>query len=157
MIAMAYSQLFNLLCERADDVYGMAGCRSMCAASLDEAANIGQIPRLEKLVATIRSREVSACHRPAGAESQLKAIYKDNADTIDRELVMPRYSSERQGADHLKGAGGNPLGKETIDTLQYRLRASGYVAASHGLSITRRLGKDVPYLFVKSSVALNLS
>ena len=80
LIAMAYSQLFNLLCEKADDVYGgRLPVHVRCL--IDEAANIGQIPRLEKLVATIRSREVSAC-LVLQAQSQLKAIYKDNADTI---------------------------------------------------------------------------
>ena len=75
-----YTQLFNLLCEKADDVYGgRLPVHVRCL--IDEAANIGQIPRLEKLVATIRSREISAC-LVLQAQSQLKAIYKDNADTI---------------------------------------------------------------------------
>ena len=77
---MCYTQLFNLLCEKADDVYGgRLPVHVRCL--IDEAANIGQIPRLEKLVATIRSREISAC-LVLQAQSQLKAIYKDNADTI---------------------------------------------------------------------------
>ena len=78
LISMCYTQLFNLLCEKADDVYGT---RDLVALSHDECANIGQIPKLEKLVATIRSREISAC-LVLQAQSQLKAIYKDNADTI---------------------------------------------------------------------------
>ena len=77
---MCYTQLFNLLCEKADDVYGgRLPVHVRCL--IDECANIGQIPKLEKLVATIRSREISAC-LVLQAQSQLKAIYKDNADTI---------------------------------------------------------------------------
>ena len=80
LISMIYTQLFNLLCEKADNVYGgRLPVHVMCL--IDEAANIGQIPNLEKLVATIRSREISAC-LVLQARSQLKAIYKDNADTI---------------------------------------------------------------------------
>ena len=80
LIAMIYTQMFNLLCEKADDVYGgRLPVHVRCL--IDEAANIGQIPNLEKLVATIRSREISAC-LVLQAQSQLKAIYKDNADTI---------------------------------------------------------------------------
>ena len=80
LISMIYTQLFNLLCEKADDVYGgRLPVHVRCL--VDEAANIGQIPNLEKLVATIRSREISAC-LVLQAQSQLKAIYKDNADTI---------------------------------------------------------------------------
>ena len=77
---MVYTQLFNLLCEKADDVYGgRLPVHVRCL--IDECANIGQIPNLEKLVATIRSREISAC-LVLQAQSQLKALYKDNADTI---------------------------------------------------------------------------
>ena len=80
LISMIYTQMFNLLCEKADDVYGgRLPVHVRCL--IDEAANIGQIPNLEKLVATIRSREISAC-LVSQAKSQLKAIYKDNADTI---------------------------------------------------------------------------
>ena len=80
LISMIYTQLFNLLCEKADDVYGgRLPVHVRCL--IDECANIGQIPNLEKLVATIRSREISAC-LVLQAQSQLKAIYKDNADTI---------------------------------------------------------------------------
>ena len=105
LIAMAYSQLFNLLCEKADDVYGgRLPVHVRCL--IDEAANIGQIPRLEKLVATIRSREVSAC-LVLQAQSQLKAIYKDNADTIIGNMDATVFFG-RQGADHPKGAGGIP-------------------------------------------------
>ena len=80
IVAMMYTQLFNLLCDKADDVYGgRLPVHVRCL--LDEVANIGQIPKLEKLIATIRSREISAC-LILQAQSQLKAIYKDNADTI---------------------------------------------------------------------------
>ena len=80
IVAMMYTQLFNLLCDKADDFYGgRLPVHVRCL--LDEVANIGQIPKLEKLIATIRSREISAC-LILQAQSQLKAIYKDNADTI---------------------------------------------------------------------------
>ena len=80
MISLIYTQLFNLLCEKADDVYGgRLPVHVRCL--IDECANIGQIPNLEKLMATIRSREISAC-LVLQAKSQLKAVYKDNADTI---------------------------------------------------------------------------
>ena len=80
LISMIYTQLFNLLCEKADDVYnGRLPVHVRCL--IDECANIGQIPNLEKLIATIRSREISAC-LVLQAKSQLKAIYKDNADII---------------------------------------------------------------------------
>ena len=80
LVSMAYTQLFNLLCERADDKFGgRLPVHVRCL--IDEAANIGQIPNLEKLMATIRSREISAC-LVLQAQSQLKALYKDNMDTI---------------------------------------------------------------------------
>ena len=80
LISLIYSILFNRLCERADDIYGgRLPIHVRCL--IDEAANIGQIPNLERLMATIRSREISAC-LVLQAQSQLKAIYKDNADTI---------------------------------------------------------------------------
>lgn len=112
LISMVYTQLFNLLCEKADDVYGgRLPVHVRCL--IDEAANIGQIPNLEKLVATIRSREVSAC-LVLQARSQLKAIYKDNADTIignmDSQIFLG--GSEPTTLKELNAA----LGKETIDT-----------------------------------------
>ncbi len=111
LISMIYTQLFNLLCEKADDVYGgRLPVHVRCL--IDEAANIGQIPNLEKLVATIRSREISAC-LVLQTKSQLKAIYKDNADTItgnmDSQLFMG--GSEPGTLKDLSEA----LGKETID------------------------------------------
>ncbi len=91
IVAMMYTQLFNLLCDKADDVYGgRLPVHVRCL--LDEVANIGQIPKLEKLIATIRSREISAC-LILQAQSQLKAIYKDNADTITGNCVRPEAAS----------------------------------------------------------------
>ena len=91
LISMCYTQLFNLLCEKADDEYGgRLPVHVRCL--IDEAANIGQIPRLERLMATIRSREISAC-LILQAQSQLKALYKDNADTIIGNCVRPEAAS----------------------------------------------------------------
>ncbi len=112
LISMIYTQLFNLLCEKADDVYGgRLPVHVRCL--IDEAANIGQIPNLEKLVATIRSREISAC-LVLQARSQLKAIYKDNADTIIGNMDSQVFlgGSEPTTLKELAEA----LGKETIDT-----------------------------------------
>lgn len=111
LISMIYIQMFNLLCEKADDVYGgRLPVHVRCL--IDEAANIGQIPNLEKLIATIRSREISAC-LVLQAKSQLKAIYKDNADTIigncDSQIFLG--GSEPTTLKELSEA----LGKETID------------------------------------------
>ena len=150
LISMIYTQLFNLLCEKADDVYGgRLPVHVRCL--IDEAANIGQIPNLEKLVATIRSREISAC-LVLQARSQLKAIYKDNADTIignmDSQIFLG--GSEPTTLKELNQA----LGKETIDT--FNTGESRGRETSHSLNY-QKLGKDMPYLFVKSSVALNLS
>lgn len=112
LISMIYTQLFNLRCEKADDVYGgRLPVHVRCL--IDEAANIGQIPNLEKLVATIRSREISAC-LVLQARSQLKAIYKDNADTIIGNMDSQVFlgGSEPTTLKELSEA----LGKETIDT-----------------------------------------
>lgn len=112
LFSMIYTQLFNLLCEKADDVYGgRLPVHVRCL--IDEAANIGQIPNLEKLVATIRSREISAC-LVLQARSQLKAIYKDNADTIIGNMDSQVFlgGSEPTTLKELSEA----LGKETIDT-----------------------------------------
>ena len=111
LISMIYTQLFNLLCEKADDVYGgRLPVHVRCL--IDECANIGQIPSLEKLVATIRSREISAC-LVLQAQSQLKAIYKDNADTIIGNMDSRIFlgGSEPTTLKELNQA----LGKETID------------------------------------------
>ena len=150
LISMIYSQLFNLLCEKADDVYhGRLPVHVRCL--IDECANIGQIPNLEKLMATIRSREISAC-LVLQAQSQLKAIYKDNADTIigncDSRVFLG--GSEPTTLKELSAA----LGKETIDS--YNTGISKGSQESHSQNF-QKLGHDMPYLFVKSSVALNLS
>ena len=111
LISMVYTQLFNLLCDKADDVYGgKLPIHVRCL--IDECANIGQIPQLEKLVATIRSREISAC-LVLQARSQLKAIYKDNADTIAGNMDSQIFlgGSEPTTLKDLS----EMLGKETID------------------------------------------
>ena len=112
LISMVYTQLFNLLCEKADDVYG--GCLPVHVRCLiDECANIGQIPNLEKLMATIRSREISAC-LVLQTQSQLKALYKDSADTIcgNCDSVIFLGGKEKTTLKELSEA----LGRETIDT-----------------------------------------
>ena len=150
LISMVYTQLFNLLCDKADDVYGgKLPIHVRCL--IDECANIGQIPNLEKLVATIRSREISAC-LVLQARSQLKAIYKDNADTIvgnmDSQIFLG--GSEPTTLKDLS----EMLGKETIDS--FNTSDTRGNSPSYGTSF-QKLGHDMPYLFVKSSVALNLS
>ena len=136
LISMIYSQLFNLLCEKAGDVYGgRLPVHVRCL--IDEAANIGQIPQLEKLVATIRSREISAC-LILQAQSQLKALYKDNADTIignmDSRLFLG--GSEPTTLKELSTA----LGKETIDT--FNTGESRGRETSHSLNY-QKLGKEL--------------
>ena len=111
LISMIYSQLFNLLCEKADDVYGgRLPVHVRCL--IDECANIGQIPNLEKLMATIRSREISAC-LVLQAQSQLKALYKDNADTIIGNCDTMLFLGGKESST-LKEIS-ETLGKETID------------------------------------------
>ena len=136
LISMCYTQLFNLLCEKTDDVYGgRLPVHVRCL--IDECANIGQIPKLEKLIATIRSREISAC-LVLQAQSQLKSIYKDNADTIigncDSRLFLG--GSEPTTLKELSTA----LGKETIDIANTSENRGKEV--SHGLSY-QKLGKDL--------------
>ena len=150
LISMVYTQLFNLLCEKADDFYGgRLPVHVRCL--IDEAANIGQIPNLEKLVATIRSREISAC-LILQTQSQLKAIYKDHADTIIGNMDSKIFlgGTEPSTLKDLSQA----LGKETID--MFNSGQSRGREVSHSLNY-QKLGKDMPYLFVKSSVTLNLS
>ena len=136
LISMVYTQLFNLLCEKADDVYGgRLPVHVRCL--IDEAANIGQIPNLEKLMATIRSREISAC-LVLQAQSQLKALYKDNADTIigncDSRLFLG--GSEPSTLKELSQS----LGKETIDT--YNTGESRGRETSHSLNY-QKLGREL--------------
>ncbi len=136
LISMAYTQLFNLLCEKADDVYGgRLPVHVRCL--IDEAANIGQIPNLEKLMATIRSREISAC-LVLQAQSQLKALYKDSADTIigncDSRIFLG--GSEPTTLKELSAA----LGKETIDT--FNTGESRGRETSHSLNY-QKLGKEL--------------
>ena len=136
LISMIYTQLFNLLCEKADDVYGgRLPVHVRCL--IDEMANIGQIPNLEKLVATIRSREISAC-LVLQAQSQLKAIYKDNADTIIGNMDSRIFlgGSEPTTLKELNQA----LGKETIDT--YNTSNTRGNSPSYGLNY-QKLGKDL--------------
>ena len=136
LISMAYTQLFNLLCEKADDVYGgRLPIHVRCL--IDECANIGQIPKLEKLMATIRSREISAC-LVLQAQSQLKALYKDNADTIIGNCDCSIFlgAKEPTTLKELSAA----LGKETIDT--FNTGESRGREISHSLNY-QKLGKEL--------------
>jgi len=136
LLAMIESQMFNLLVEKADDKYrGRLPVHVRCL--LDEAANVGQIPNLEKLVATIRSREISAC-LILQANSQLKALYKDNADTIIGNMDTRIFlgGSESTSLKELNQS----LGKETIDT--YNTGESRGRETSHSLNY-QKLGKDL--------------
>jgi len=134
LISMCYSQLFNLLCEKADDVYGgRLPVHVRCL--IDECANIGQIPKLEKLMATIRSREISAC-LVLQAQSQLKAIYRDNADTIIGNCDCSIFLGGKEPTT-LKELSAS-LGKETIDT--FNTGESRGREVSHSLNY-QKLGK----------------
>ena len=124
LISMIYSQLFNLLCEKADDVYG-------------GRLPVGQIPKLEKLMATIRSREISAC-LVLQAQSQLKALYKDNADTIIGNCDSSIFLGGKEPGT-LKELN-QALGKETIDT--FNTGESRGREVSHSLNY-QKLGKDL--------------
>lgn len=136
IISMCYTQLFNLLCEKADDVYGgRLPVHVRCL--IDECANIGQIPKLEKLVATIRSREISAC-LVLQAQSQLKAIYKDNADTIIGNMDSSIFLGGKEPTTLKELAA--VLGKETIDT--YNTGESRGRETSHSLNY-QKLGKEL--------------
>ena len=136
LASMIYTQLFNLLCDKADDVYGgRLPVHVRCL--IDECANIGQIPKLEKLMATIRSREISAC-LVLQAQSQLKALYKDNCDTIigncDSSIFLG--GKEPTTLKELSAA----LGKETIDT--FNTGESRGREVSHSLNY-QKLGKEL--------------
>ena len=136
LISMCYTQLFNLLCEKADDVYGgRLPVHVRCL--IDECANIGQIPRLEKLIATIRSREISAC-LVLQAQSQLKALYKDNADTIVGNCDSMLFLGGKEHTTLKELA--ETLGRETIDT--YNTGESRGREVSHSLNY-QKLGKEL--------------
>ena len=136
LVSMAYTQLFNLLCERADDKYGgRLPVHVRCL--IDEAANIGQIPNLEKLMATIRSREISAC-LVLQAQSQLKALYKDNMDTIIGNCDASLFLGGKEETT-LK-SWNSLLGKETID--MYNTSVTKGTQESHGQNY-QKLGKDL--------------
>ncbi|WP_353095704.1 VirD4-like conjugal transfer protein, CD1115 family [Tissierella praeacuta] len=136
LVSMAYTQLFNLLCDKADDVYGgRLPIHVRCL--IDEAANIGQIPKLEKLMATIRSREISAC-LVLQAQSQLKALYKDNADTIigNCDSMIFLGGKEKTTLKDLS----ETLGKETID--MFNTSDTRGTQRSYGLNY-QKLGKEL--------------
>lgn len=136
IVAMMYTQLFNLLCDKADDLYGgRLPVHVRCL--LDEVANIGQIPKLEKLIATIRSREISAC-LILQAQSQLKAIYKDNADTIigNCDTTLFLGGKEKTTLKEMSEL----LGKETIDSFNTSENRGREI--SHGLNY-QKLGKEL--------------
>ena len=136
LISMCYTQLFNLLCEKADDVYGgRLPVHVRCL--IDEAANIGQIPRLEKLVATIRSSEISCC-LVLQAQSQLKALYKDSADTIVGNMDCSIFLGGKEPGTLKELAAA--LGKETIDS--YNTGESRGREVSHSLNY-QKLGKEL--------------
>lgn len=136
VVAMMYSQLFNLLCDRADDKYGgRLPVHVRCL--LDEFANIGQIPKFEKLIATIRSREISACI-VLQAQSQLKAIYKDNADTIIGNCDSTLFLGGKEKST-LKEIS-ETLGKETIDL--YNTSETRSNQNSYGLNY-QKVGKEL--------------
>lgn len=136
LVSMAYTQLFNLLCDKADDVYGgRLPIHVRCL--IDEAANIGQIPKLEKLMATIRSREISAC-LVLQAQSQLKALYKDNCDTIigNCDSMVFLGGKEKTTLKDLS----ETLGKETID--MFNTSDTRGTQRSYGLNY-QKLGKEL--------------
>ena len=136
LISLVYTQLFNLLCEKADDVYGgRLPVHVRCL--IDECANIGQIPKLEKLVATIRSREISAC-LVLQAQSQLKAIYKDHADTIIGNMDTSIFLGGKEPTTLKELAAA--LGKETVDT--YNTGESRGRETSHSLNY-QKLGREL--------------
>lgn len=136
VVAMMYSQLFNLLCDRADDVYGgRLPIHVRCL--LDEFSNIGQIPKFEKLIATIRSREISACI-VLQAQSQLKANYRDHADTISGNCDSTLFLGGKEKTT-LKELS-ETLGKETIDL--YNTSETRSNQNSYGLNY-QKTGKDL--------------
>ena len=136
LVSLCYTQLFNLLCEKADDVYGgRLPVHVRCL--IDECANIGQIPKLEKLMATIRSREISAC-LILQTQSQLKALYKDNAETVIGNCDASLFLGGKEPTT-LKALS-EALGRETIDT--YNTGESRGRETSHSLNY-QKLGKSL--------------
>jgi type IV secretion system protein VirD4 len=136
LVSMAYTQLFNLLCEKADDVYG-GRLPYHVRCLIDEAANIGQIPNLEKLMATIRSREISAC-LVLQAQSQLKALYKDSADTIVGNCDSAIFLGGKEKTTLEDWS--KMLGKETIDA--FNTSETKGNSPSYGKNY-QKLGKDL--------------
>ena len=150
VIAMLQSQLFNLLCDKADDEYG-GRLPVHVRVIADEFANIGQIPQFDKLIATIRSREISASII-LQSQSQLKAMYKDSADTIlgNCDTTLFLGGKEKTTLKEMSEL----LGKETIDL--YNTSETRSNQKSFGLNY-QKTGKHMPYLLMKSSVALNFT
>ena len=148
VIAILQSQLTNLLCDKADDVYG-GRLPVHVRFILDEFANIGQIPQFDKLIATIRSREISASII-LQSQSQLKAIYRDNADTIvgNCDTMLFLGGKEKTTLKEISEI----LGKETIDSFNTSENRGKEI--SHGLNY-QKLGKELLYSFVMNSVAHN--
>jgi len=136
IVALLYSQLFNLLCDRADNDFG-GRLPIHCRFLLDEFANIGLIPNFERLIATIRSREISACV-VLQAQSQLKAIYKDNMDTIigNMDTTLFLGGKEKTTLEEIS----KMLGKETID--MYNTSVTKGTQESHGQNF-QKLGKEL--------------
>ena len=136
LISMIYTQMFNLLCEKADDVYGgRLPVHVRCL--IDEAANIGQIPQFQKLIATIRSREISASII-LQSKSQLKALYKDDADTIEGNCDTTLFLGGKEKTTLKELA--EILGKETIDL--YNTSDTRGTSQSYGLNY-QKTGKEL--------------
>lgn len=149
VVSIMYTQMFNLLCDRADDKYGgRLPIHVRCL--LDEFANIGQIPKFDKLIATIRSREISTSII-LQSQSQLKAIYKDSADTIVGNCDTTLFLGGKETTT-LKEMS-EMLGKETIDL--YNTSDTRGSSRSYGINY-QKTGKDMPYLFMKNSVAFKI-
>ena len=152
LVAMMYTQLFNLLCTKADNnPDGSGRLKYPVRCLIDEFANIKQIPQFEKIISVIRSRGISASII-LQTKSQLKSLYKDNAETIEGNCDSLLFLGGKEKTT-LKDIS-ESLGKETI--YMFNTSRSRGTQESYGVNY-QKLGKDVPYLFVKSSVALNLS
>ncbi len=151
IVAVMYSQLFNLLCDRADDVHG-GRLPYHVRLLLDEFANIGQIPKFDKLIATIRSREISASIiLQSQSQSQLKTIYKDASETILGNCDSMLFLGGKESTT-LKEIS-ETLGKETIDL--YNTSDTRGQSRSYGMNF-QKTGKDMPYLLVESPDAYKI-